>query len=391
MRSKHFSPSGKASAVQKSEADVSVALVRRLEASVADVYAAWTEPKLVARWLAPDAGYVVAVTNDLRKGGAYRIDGVDKGGLAYVITGTYIELDENRQIVLSWCYDGPAVALRGDTSLVSAELRVLEPELTELTVTHERLATSRAANLNRDNWLSCLDKLDDALSGRASAHAHAVTAREPGTDTFFQDGHRAWQQHFASERLAERVKDGNVKRRLSAADAAFIAHQNMVFLATVDAHGQPTCSYKGGARGFVRVVNDTMLAYPSYDGNGMYLSVGNMVANPRVALLFMDFERQARVRIHGTASAHADDRLLAKYPGAELIVRVKVKSVISNCPRYIHKMQLVEESTYVPHSHEAPVPPAAWKSLADFSDVLRDEDAHLAGDDDDDAAALNRE
>ena len=63
----------------------------------------------------------------------------------------------------------------------------------------------------------------------------------------------------------------------------------MFFLATADADGRPTCSYKGGDPGFVRVVDDRTLAFPNYDGNGMYLSMGNVAANPEVGLLFLDF------------------------------------------------------------------------------------------------------
>jgi uncharacterized protein YndB with AHSA1/START domain/predicted pyridoxine 5'-phosphate oxidase superfamily flavin-nucleotide-binding protein len=373
--------------VETNSRDVSVALVRRLQASAAEVYAAWTEPKLVARWLAPDAGYVVAVTNDLRAGGGYRIDGIDKNGNAYVISGTYLALATDRQVVLSWRYEGPAVALRGDASTVCADLRSLGPDQTELTVTHVRIATPRAADLNRENWLSCLEKLGDALApGRPSPSPPPIAQQ----DDFFREGHRAWQDHFETTRLADRVRDAGVKRRIDASDAAFIAHQNMFFLASVDGSGQPTCAYKGGARGFVRVIDDKTLAFPLYDGNGMYLSVGNVAENSRVALLFIDFERQARLRLHGTASARADDRLLPTFPGAELVVRVKVTALLSNCPRYIHKMQLVEESAYVPNGEpESPGP--AWKSLADFTDVLPERDAHLAGDDTDDAAAFNRD
>lgn len=356
---------------------------------MSEVYAAWTEPKLIARWLAPDSGYVVAVTNDLREGGLYRIDGIDKNGIAYAVSGRYLELATDSRVVLSWQYDGPAPALRGEASVVRAELRPLEAELTELVVTHEQVGSARAAQLNRENWLSCLDKLSDAVGGDVPPAPRPAHARPDG-DGFFSDSHRSWQAHFETTQLANRVKDANVKRRMSASDAAFIAHQNMFFLSTVDPSGQATCAYKGGARGFVRVVDDTTLAFPFYDGNGMYLAVGNVGDNPRVALLFIDFERQARVRIHGTATVRADDRLLATFPGAELVVRVKVASLIANCPRYIRKMQLVEESAYVPDgSHEVPAP--AWKSLADFSDVLPDKDAHLAGDDTDDAAALNRD
>lgn len=369
---------------------ISVALVRRLRAPASDVYAAWTQPKLIARWLAPGAATVGAVTNDLRVGGSYRIDGIDSHGIDYAISGSYLDLQPDRRIELSWVYEGPAVALRGEASIVVAELRPLGPDMTELTVTHEKISRTRAADLNRKNWTSCLEKLGDAVDGTTPARAPAAEPSHAREDGFYRAGHRAWQETFETTRLADRLKDTNVKRIIGAADAAFIAHQNMFFLATVDGGGQPSCSYKGGARGFVKVIDEHTLAFPNYDGSGMYLSVGNLNENPKVALLFVDFERQARLRVIGTASARTDDRLLEVYPGAELIVRLKVNALFANCPRYIHKMELVEESSYVPGG-EHDVPPAIWKSLADFADVLRDKDKHLAGDEIDDAAALNRD
>jgi uncharacterized protein len=92
----------------------------------------------------------------------------------------------------------------------------------------------------------------------------------------------------------------------------------------------------------------------------MYLSLGNVGQNPRVGLLFIDFERQQRLRMNGVATIDGDDALLADYPEAQLIVRVRATEVFPNCPRYIHKMQFVEESKFVPREgREAPVPD--WK------------------------------
>ncbi len=75
----------------------------------------------------------------------------------------------------------------------------------------------------------------------------------------------------------------------------------MFFLATADSEGWPQCSYKGGEPGFVRVLDETTLAFPSYDGNGMYLSAGNVIVNPAVGLLFVDFEVGTRLRLNGVA------------------------------------------------------------------------------------------
>jgi hypothetical protein len=152
-------------------------------------------------------------------------------------------------------------------------------------------------------------------------------------------------------------------------DRAFIEARDMFFLATADSQGRPNCSYKGGDPGFVRVVSPTTIAFPTYDGNGMYLSMGNLLANPHVGLLFLDFERQRRLRLNGSATVDPADPLMAEYPEAQFIVRVAVREVFPNCPRYIHRYQLVERSRFVPRAGcETPTPD--WKRSDWARDVL---------------------
>ena len=164
----------------------------------------------------------------------------------------------------------------------------------------------------------------------------------------YHDGNRHLQDRFDTRRLADRMAERIVRDHLDDADRAFIEALDMFFLATADEHGAPNCSYKGGDPGFVRVLDDRTIAFPNYDGNGMYLSAGNVLRNPRVGLLFIDFERQRRMRLNGVSSIDEADPLLAGYPEAQFIVRVAVRQVFPNCPRYIHKLQLVERSRFVP-------------------------------------------
>ena len=99
-----------------------------------------------------------------------------------------------------------------------------------------------------------------------------------------------------------RLEDVKLRDTVGADDRAFIEGLDMFFLATADADGRPSCSYKGGDPGFVTVMDDTTIAFPNYDGNGMFLSWGNALANPEVGLLFIDFERGHRMRLNGEAS-----------------------------------------------------------------------------------------
>lgn len=186
---------------------------------------------------------------------------------------------------------------------------------------------------------------------------------------FYQPGSRELQDHFDSRRLADRLAETLRRDRCTDDDRAFIEAQSMFFLATADADGFPDCSYKGGAPGFVRVLEPALLAFPSYDGNGMFRSLGNIRANPQVALLFIDFAKPKRLRLNGEASVHTDDPLLALTTGAQAMVRVSVRDLFPNCPRYIHRLQQIEASPYVPAPGVTP-PVPAWKTFPQFNDVL---------------------
>ena len=181
------------------------------------------------------------------------------------------------------------------------------------------------------------------------------------------DGERELQKRFDSERLAEAIRTRTVHDTLDGNDRAFIERMDMFFLATVDARGNADCSYKGGDPGFIRVLDDHTLAFPSYDGNGQFMSGGNIATNGKVGMLFIDWERQNRMRVNGTASIDFDDPLLAEYPEAQFVVRVRAEEIFPNCPRYIHKMKMVERSRFVP-KEACETPDAEWKDH--FEEIL---------------------
>jgi predicted pyridoxine 5'-phosphate oxidase superfamily flavin-nucleotide-binding protein len=185
----------------------------------------------------------------------------------------------------------------------------------------------------------------------------------------YNEASRRLQDRYDTRRLADRIVERLVTDEIDAGDKAFIESCDMLFLATADEQGRPNCSYKGGEPGFVRVVDEHTIAFPSYDGNGMYLSCGNALVNPSVGLLFVSFEQQRRLRMNGDASLHEEDELLAAYPEAQFIVRVRAREVFPNCRRYIHRYALVERSRYVPKTEcETPVPD--WKRSDWAHDVL---------------------
>ena len=187
--------------------------------------------------------------------------------------------------------------------------------------------------------------------------------------SIYHDGSRRLQDRFDTRRLADRIDERLVHETIDADDRAFIEACDMVFVATADAEGRPQCSYKGGDPGFVRVLDERTLAIPSYNGNGMFVTAGNVAVNPHVGLLFIDFERGKRLRLNGVASLSDDEELLAMFPEAQLVWLVEATEVFPNCPRYIHRRTLVEPSEFVPRAGcETPVPD--WKRSSLARDVL---------------------
>ena len=190
---------------------------------------------------------------------------------------------------------------------------------------------------------------------------------------FFTETQRKLQNEFASTELADRILEAAVDNTLSDQQAEFIHTRNMFYLATIDEAGFPSCSYKGGDIGFVRVLNANTIIFPDYNGNGMFMSMGNIQDKAKVGLLFIDFETPQRLRLRGEARCLREGPMLDSYPGANLVVEISVNHVWVNCPRYVHRMQPLEQSPYLPDKDGA-VSLALWKRVDLVQDVLTDKD-----------------
>jgi hypothetical protein len=189
----------------------------------------------------------------------------------------------------------------------------------------------------------------------------------------YHDGSRRLQEQFDSRRIADRLDQATYADSLDEDDCAFIHAADHFFLATADAEGRPDCSYKGGMPGFVRVLSPRELAWPDYDGNGQFRSLGNLLVNPHAGLLFVNWQRPSRMRVNGTASVSPEDPLLASWEGAQMVVRLAVRQVFPNCPRYIHRMERVDTSPFAPREgHTCPRP--GWKDSPSFADALPERD-----------------
>jgi len=187
----------------------------------------------------------------------------------------------------------------------------------------------------------------------------------------YGDTHRAFQDQHDTRRLADRL-ESLAHAEFDAGDRAFIEAAPFFFLSTVDQHGRPTVSYKGGAPGFVRVSAPGELTFPVFDGNGMFLSLGNIASTAQVGLLFISFEPARRLRVQGEARVIPNDGTY-RTPGAIHLVHIVASQIFVNCGRYIHKLSTERLSPHVPdEAGRQPFP--AWKRIDIIEDSLSDRD-----------------
>jgi uncharacterized protein len=190
------------------------------------------------------------------------------------------------------------------------------------------------------------------------------------SEGLYHSGNRQLQDRFGSRALADVLENKLKRTQFTEDDKAFIESLPYFFLATSDAEGRPDCSFKGGMPGFVRVTGPNELAFPDYDGNGMFKSLGNLLVNDNVGMLFIAMHgNPKRLRVNGAATVSADDPLLDDAVGAQMIVRVRAHAIFPNCPRYIPTLELAEPSIYAPRAGTDP-PEPAWKSFDLFKDVV---------------------
>lgn len=115
-------------------------------------------------------------------------------------------------------------------------------------------------------------------------------------------GEHILQEQYGTAKRAQSFYDNQMLSYLNEEMIQFVSKQKMVFLATADGKGDCDSTFRAGEEGFVKVINNKTLIYPEYRGNGVHASLGNIVENPHIGLLFIDFtEHQIGLHINGKA------------------------------------------------------------------------------------------
>ncbi|MGW5308398.1 pyridoxamine 5'-phosphate oxidase family protein [Nocardia thailandica] len=169
----------------------------------------------------------------------------------------------------------------------------------------------------------------------------------PGTPVG-SDGEHELQERFRTTDRAERFYDDQVLDYLNPTMIEFMARMDMAFIATADAHGECDSSFRAGPPGFLHVIDERTIAYPEYRGNGVMASLGNILENPHVGILMIDFVRDL-IGLHVNGSARmVDDAELRttvedlpepqRGRAAQVWVVVDVEEAYIHCRKHIPQM-----------------------------------------------------
>ena len=110
------------------------------------------------------------------------------------------------------------------------------------------------------------------------------------------------------------------------------------FLSTSGRDGRCDCSFRGGGPNLVRVLEPRRIAFSDFDGNGAFMSLGNIIENPFVGLLFIDFADGARLRVNGRAAIHETGYFKDLFPGVARVVAVDIEEVVPNCANHVPRL-----------------------------------------------------
>ena len=163
-----------------------------------------------------------------------------------------------------------------------------------------------------------------------------------------QSEHNSRRQYERMEKSAPLGED-----TLGPAEQDFLQRRDSFYMASVSETGWPYLQHRGGPKGFVRVINPSLIGFADLRGNKQYVSLGNFEHDPRVALFFMDYPYQTRLKILGRVEIHEHDReapaLIESFRPAnqadviERVILIHVEGFDWNCPQHITPRYTIEE------------------------------------------------
>ncbi len=160
------------------------------------------------------------------------------------------------------------------------------------------------------------------------------------------DGERRLQTRYGTQSRAYGFYNNQMLHKLNPLMADFIAKQQMMFISTADASGNCDSSFRAGEPGFVKVMNECTIVYPEYRGNGVYASLGNIIENPHVGLLFIDFFEDC-IGLHVNGKAFIEEEIDGfEDVRAERWVRIKVEEAYIHCSKHIPLFQRLDKEIH---------------------------------------------
>jgi len=187
----------------------------------------------------------------------------------------------------------------------------------------------------------------------------------------FHKGQRALQDKYDGRKVADKIAEVRRHDEFTEEDRDIIETAVVFFLAT-SFEDSVDCSMKGGEPGFIRVIGPSTLAFPDYDGNQMYRSLGNIRNNPNVGLLFVRFDGvSTRLRVNGVAEIDDSKEAITGLPGAKRLILVTARDIFPNCPRYVPAMDGARPSIYAPKAGYTP-PEPEWKGRDYIKELIEE-------------------
>jgi predicted pyridoxine 5'-phosphate oxidase superfamily flavin-nucleotide-binding protein len=155
---------------------------------------------------------------------------------------------------------------------------------------------------------------------------------------------KALQERYGSRRQYARMEEAGSTDRLGPDESAFLEERDSFYMASVGATGWPYIQHRGGAKGFLKVIDDRTIAFADFRGNKQFVSTGNVATDNRVALILIDYPRQARLKILGRAGVFEGEQAKewierVRDPGYQATVErvfvIHIEAFDWNCPQHI--------------------------------------------------------